>query len=164
MKLLESIKNIKADIRNRQLHPPSSAPQDSDASQDIAVVHKVQQMQREITEARSKKELVKGILRVSFLLLLLSALFSLDSRHTDPFPSFRWFDPEQGLILESGRDWTKDQSTRALMLSLDDEDAASEDAFSEEEEEEREGEGEAEEEDEEIEEDDDEGIEHLEDE
>ena len=33
--------------------------------------------------------------------------------------------------MESGRDWTKDASTRALMLSLDDEDDASDDAFSE---------------------------------
>ncbi|SPO28090.1 uncharacterized protein UTRI_04480_B [Ustilago trichophora] len=109
MKLLENIKNVKADIRNRQLRPSSGSAgqQDSDASQqDIAVVQKVQQMQREINEARSKKELVKGILR--------------------------------GLILESGRDWTKNTSTRALMLSLDDEDDASDDAFSEDEEEGRE--------------------------
>ncbi|GAC92462.1 hypothetical protein UM03808.1 [Pseudozyma hubeiensis SY62] len=102
MKLLENIKSIKADIRNRQLHPAGSATNDPDASQDIAVVQKVQQMQREVNEARSKKELVKGILR--------------------------------GLILESGRDWTKSQSTRALMLSLDDEEDASDDAFSEDEE------------------------------
>lgn len=65
MKLLENIKVIKADIRNRQLHPSGSQRQDSDASQDLAVVEKVQQVQREINEARSKKELVKGILRVS---------------------------------------------------------------------------------------------------
>ena len=66
LKLLETIKGIKADIRNRQLHPSSGGrQQDSDGSQDIAIVQKVQQMQREINEARSKKELVKGILRVS---------------------------------------------------------------------------------------------------
>ena len=65
MKLLETIKNIKSDIRNRQLHPAGAATQDSDTSQDLAIVQKVQQMQREINEARSKKELVKGILRVS---------------------------------------------------------------------------------------------------
>lgn len=65
MRLLESIKTIKADIRARQLHPSGAPAGDSDASQDIAVVQKVQQMQREINEARSKKELVKGILRVS---------------------------------------------------------------------------------------------------
>ncbi|SNX85185.1 uncharacterized protein MEPE_03894 [Melanopsichium pennsylvanicum] len=129
-KLLDSIKGIKADIRNRQLHPAGSRQQDSDASQDLAIVQKVQQMQREINEARSKKELVKGILR--------------------------------GLILESGRDWTKSQSTRALMLSLDDEDDASDDAFSEDEEEER-GERNDEEIDEEIDEDD-EDLERLEDE
>ncbi|SPO28602.1 uncharacterized protein UTRI_04480 [Ustilago trichophora] len=129
MKLLENIKSVKADIRNRQLHPSSgpAGQQDSDTSQqDLAVVQKVQQMQREINEARSKKELVKGILR--------------------------------GLILESGRDWTKNTSTRALMLSLDDEDDASDDAFSEDEDEERD-----EDDDEEIEEDD-EDLEELEDE
>ncbi|SJX64055.1 uncharacterized protein SRS1_14710 [Sporisorium reilianum f. sp. reilianum] len=117
MKQLDTIKTIKADIRTRQLHPSASAHQDSDASQDLATVQKVQQVQREINEARSKKELVKGILR--------------------------------GLILESGRDWTKNASTRALMLSLDDEDDASDDAFSEDEEEGGEEEEEDEEEDEE---------------
>ncbi|KAJ1033927.1 hypothetical protein NDA16_000135 [Ustilago loliicola] len=85
-------------------------------------------MQREINEAKSKKELVKGILR--------------------------------GLILESGRDWTKSTSTRALMLSLDDEDDASDDAFSEDEEEREEED--ADEEDEDIDEDDE--VEHLDDE
>ncbi|EST08038.1 Centromere protein H [Kalmanozyma brasiliensis GHG001] len=62
MKLLENIKGVKADIRNRQLHP-AGGQQDPDASQDLAIVQRVQQMQREINEARSKKELVKGILR-----------------------------------------------------------------------------------------------------
>ncbi|CBQ68420.1 conserved hypothetical protein [Sporisorium reilianum SRZ2] len=125
MKQLDTIKTIKADIRTCQLHPSASARQDSDASQDLATVQKVQQVQREINEARSKKELVKGILR--------------------------------GLILESGRDWTKNASTRALMLSLDDEDDASDDAFSEDEEEggeEEEDEDEEEMEDEEVDEDD----------
>ena len=66
LRLLESIKAIKAEIRTRQLNPAGSgAANDSDASQDMAAVRKVQQMQREINEARSKKELVKGILRVS---------------------------------------------------------------------------------------------------
>lgn len=65
MKLLENIKAIKADIRSRQLRPAASGTQTSGASPDIVVVQKVQQMQREINEARSKKELVKGILRVS---------------------------------------------------------------------------------------------------
>lgn len=129
VKLLEQIKNIKADIRSRQLNPSGSSQSDPDASQDIAVVNKVQQMQREINEARSKKELVKGILR--------------------------------GLILESGRDWTKSQATMALMLSLDDEDDASDDAFSEDENDER---AEGDEGDEEEDEDEDEGIEPLEDE
>ncbi|SPC62714.1 uncharacterized protein UHOD_05787 [Ustilago sp. UG-2017b] len=129
LKLLETIKGIKADIRNRQLHPSSGGrQQDSDGSQDIAIVQKVQQMQREINEARSKKELVKGILR--------------------------------GLILESGRDWTKSTVTRGLMLSLADEDDASDDAFGEDEEEREEGDDD--EEDEEIDEDDE--VEHLEDE
>jgi len=41
---------------------------------------------------------------------------------------------QQGLIIESGRDWTKNASTRALMLSLDDEEDDSDDAFSEDEE------------------------------
>ncbi|KAJ1023015.1 hypothetical protein NDA13_005063 [Ustilago tritici] len=129
LKLLEMIKGIKADIRNRQLHPSSGGrQQDSDGSQDIAIVQKVQQMQREINEARSKKELVKGILR--------------------------------GLILESGRDWTKSTATRGLMLSLADEDDVSDDAFGEDEEEREEGDDD--EEDEEIDEDDE--VEHLEDE
>jgi hypothetical protein len=66
LRLLESIKAIKAEIRSRQLNPAGSvAANDSDASQDMAAVRRVQQMQREINEARSKKELVKGILRVS---------------------------------------------------------------------------------------------------
>lgn len=65
LRLLEAIKSIKADIRARQLDPSGSTQQDSDASQDVAVVQRVEQMQREINEARSKKELVKGILRVS---------------------------------------------------------------------------------------------------
>lgn len=128
MKLLENTKTIKADIRNRQLHPAGAATQDADASQDLAVVQKVQQMQREINEARSKKELVKGILR--------------------------------GLILESGRDWTKNASTRALMLSLDDEDDASDEAFSDEEEDEEREDGDEDEDDV----DDDEDLEELEDE
>lgn len=75
MKLLENIKTIKADIRNRQLHPTGSGQQDSDASQDLVVVQKVQQMQREINEARSKKELVKGILRVSSACPLLRCMW-----------------------------------------------------------------------------------------
>ncbi|GAK66115.1 uncharacterized protein PAN0_011c4337 [Moesziomyces antarcticus] len=102
LRLLESIKAIKAEIRARQLNPAGSgAANDSDAPQDMGAVKKVQQMQREINEARSKKELVKGILR--------------------------------GLILESGRDWTKNKATRTLMLSLDDEDDASDDALSDDE-------------------------------
>ncbi len=40
---------------------------------------------------------------------------------------------QQGLILESGRDWTKNKATRTLMLSLDDEDDASDDALSDDE-------------------------------
>lgn len=67
LRLLESIKAIKAEIRARQLNPAGSgAANDSDAPQDMGAVKKVQQMQREINEARSKKELVKGILRVSW--------------------------------------------------------------------------------------------------
>lgn len=66
----------------------------------------------------------------------------------------------QGLILESGRDWTKSTATRGLMLSLADEDDASDDAFGEDEEEREEGDDD--EEDEEIDEDDE--VEHLQDE
>ncbi|GAC74148.1 hypothetical protein PANT_10c00028 [Moesziomyces antarcticus T-34] len=128
LRLLESIKaikaEIKAEIRTRQLNPAGSgAANDSDASQDMAAVRKVQQMQREINEARSKKELVKGILR--------------------------------GLILESGRDWTKNKATRTLMLSLDDEDDASDDALSDDE---AAADGDGDDDDEEIDEDEDEGI------
>lgn len=161
IKLLENIKSVKADIRNRQLHPSSGSAgqQDSDTSQqDLAVVQKVQQMQREINEARSKKELVKGILRVSTTLsphIQHPHGFVAISRGTDTVLTL-W--GSQGLILESGRDWTKNTSTRALMLSLDDEDDASDDAFSEDEDEERD-----EDDDEEIEEDD-EDLEQLEDE
>lgn len=65
---------------------------------------------------------------------------------------------QQGLILESGRDWTKNKATRALMLSLDDEDDASDDALSDDE---AAADGDGDDDDEEIDEDEDEGIDDL---
>ncbi|PWZ03670.1 hypothetical protein BCV70DRAFT_197873 [Testicularia cyperi] len=95
--LLGEIKTIKSDIRAHQLDPGSQHGDNADDSQDTAIAQQIQRLQRRINEARSKKELVKGILR--------------------------------GLMLESGRDWTQSKEARALMMSLDDEDDASDDAF-----------------------------------
>lgn len=97
--LLRNIKSLKADIAARQLSP---AGVDPDAStQDATIAQQVKRLHSKIAEARSKLELVKGIIR--------------------------------GLILESGKDWTKNRETRDLMLSLDDDDDASDDAFSDDE-------------------------------
>lgn len=97
MKLLETIKTIKADIRTRQLHPAGSQRQDSDTSQDLAIVQKVQQMQREIQEARSKKELVKGILRVSFALSQQGTQRNLNQRRQCGTDTFLLWGDETGV-------------------------------------------------------------------
>lgn len=98
-KLLQSIKTLKAETAARQLNPPLTEGLEADSSQDVVVT--ITRLRAKITEARSKLELVKGIIR--------------------------------GLVLESGKDWTKNRETRELMLSLDDENDASDDDFTDDE-------------------------------